>query len=51
MQNAALEALRMAIPAARALPLLACLAIGEERRVVVQYLTSVSVAVQVMPCN
>ncbi len=51
MQNPPLEALRMSIPAARALPLLACLAIGEERRVVIEYLTSVSVAVQVTPCT
>jgi hypothetical protein len=51
MQNPPLEALRMSIPAARVLPLLACLAIGEERRVVIEYLTSVSVAVQVTPCN
>jgi len=46
-----LEALRRAIPAARALPLLRLLALGAPGRVVLEYLDVSRVAVQVQPCS
>lgn len=46
----ALEALRTSIPVARALPLLQALARGESRRVVVDYLDNVRLAVDCRPC-
>jgi hypothetical protein len=44
-----LESLRRTIPAARALPLLAALAQGEEARVTLDYLEDLALAVQVLP--
>ena len=51
MQDSRLEALRAGIPAARALPLLRQLALGEPGRVVLEYLDVHRVAVDVMPCR
>jgi hypothetical protein len=45
MADAALEALRREIPAARALPLLVLLASGRPGRTVIEYLDGVSLAV------
>jgi hypothetical protein len=50
MQDSRLEALRRSIPAARALPLIRQLALGEPGRVVLEYLDVHSVAVDVTPC-
>jgi len=50
LQDAALEALRMAIPAARGLPLLQAIAQQENCRVVLDYLDSTRLAVEVNPC-
>jgi hypothetical protein len=47
LPDPALEAVRRSIPAARALPLLALLARGEPGRVVLEYLSDVSLAVEV----
>jgi hypothetical protein len=47
LADAALESLRRAIPAARALPLLALLAAGKDGRVVLEYLEGASLAVEV----
>ncbi len=46
----ALEALRMAIPAARGLPLLQALAQQKDRRVVLDYLDDVRLAIEVSAC-
>jgi len=51
MADAALEALRSSIPAARSLPLLAQLARQASGRVVIDYLDGVRLAVQVTPCH
>ena len=51
MADAALEALRVSIPAARSLPLLAQLAQRTSGRVVIDYLDGVRLAVQVNPCH
>jgi len=51
MSDAALEALRVSIPAARSLPLLAQLARQTSGRVVIDYLNGVRLAVQVSPCH
>ena len=50
LEVATLEALRSAFPAARGLPLLRALALGQERRVVIDYLEGMQLAVQVQPC-
>ena len=50
LDNAALEALRRAIPAARSLPLLRGLAQGQTARVVLDYLDSARLEVAVSPC-
>ena len=50
LQDAALEALRMAIPAARGLPLLQAIALKENCCVVLEYLDSTRLAVEVNPC-
>jgi hypothetical protein len=50
MPNAALESLRLAIPAARCLPLLRQLAHGEAGRTVLDYLDVSRVIVRVEPC-
>ena len=50
LDNAALEALRMAIPAARSLPLLRCIAQRQAARVVLDYLDSTRLEVAVSPC-
>jgi len=49
MDDARLEALRSAIPAARALPLLACIAREEPGRAVIEYLDGLALAVMVRP--
>jgi hypothetical protein len=51
MQVPELEALRTAIPAARALPLLQLLATGADGRTVLDYLDTARAAVQVEPCS
>ena len=51
MRDSRLEALRASIPAARALPLIRQLALGEPGRVVLEYLDVHRVAVDVMPCR
>lgn len=50
LDDTALEALRVAIPAARGLPLLRAIALGQEQRVVLDYLDGTSLAVTVTPC-
>lgn len=49
LSSNALEALRLAIPAARALPLLHTLARGEAARVVLDYLDTARIAVELTP--
>ena len=49
-QDAALEALRLAIPAARGLPLLQAIAQHKNRRVVLDYLDNMRLAIEVNPC-
>jgi hypothetical protein len=51
MADAALEALRCAIPAARSLPLLRSLAMGSADRTIIDYLDVARIAVQVEPCR
>jgi hypothetical protein len=51
LADPALEALRRAIPAARGLPLLQCIARGEGGRVVLDYLAPLRLDVQVEPCR
>jgi Beta-ketoacyl synthase, N-terminal domain len=51
MADAALEALRVSIPAARSLPLLAQLARRTSGRVIIDYLDGMRLAVQVNPCH
>ena len=51
MADAGLEALRVAIPAARSLPLLALLARQASGRVVIEWLDSTPLAVEVNPCR
>lgn len=48
--DAALETLRMAIPAARGLPLLQAIAQQKNRRVVLDYLDNTRLAIEVSPC-
>jgi hypothetical protein len=50
MQDAALEALRRSIPAARALPLLEAIARRQARSVALAYLDPLQLAVEVAPC-
>lgn len=50
LEDATLEALRSAFPAARGLPLLQAMAMRQERRVVVDYLDGMQLAVRVRPC-
>lgn len=50
MADPGLESLRTSIPAARALPLLQCIATGESRVVVLAYLDPSQFAVEVAPC-
>jgi hypothetical protein len=49
--DAALEALRISIPAARSLPLLRQLARREQARVTIDYLDTQRVAVEIAPCR
>ncbi len=49
LANADLEALKLAIPAARSLPLLQAIAQGKPRRVVLDYLDPLHLAVEVSP--
>ncbi len=51
MAESQLEALRRAIPAARALPLLQLLAAGHGGRTILEYLDVSRIAVQVDPCS
>ncbi|HSZ08144.1 MAG TPA: beta-ketoacyl synthase chain length factor [Steroidobacteraceae bacterium] len=51
MTDSQLEALRVAIPAARSLPLLRLLAIGAPGRVILEYLDVSRAAVQIEPCS
>ncbi|MDZ4141348.1 MAG: beta-ketoacyl synthase chain length factor [Methylotenera sp.] len=48
--DATLESLRMAIPAARGLPLLQAIAQQKNRRVVLDYLDNTRLAIEVSPC-
>ena len=50
LDNADLEALKLAIPAARSLPLLQAIAQGRPKRVVLDYLAPLRLAVDVVPC-
>jgi hypothetical protein len=50
LADAALESVRVAIPAARSLPLLAAVAAGESARIVIDYLEPLRLAVEVEPC-
>jgi hypothetical protein len=50
LADAQLEQLRVAIPAARCLPLLQALALARRQTVVVDYLDGLQLAVQVAPC-
>jgi len=50
LDDVALEDLRSAIPAARGLPLLRAVALGEARRVVLDYLDNIRLAVAMTPC-
>lgn len=50
LQDAGLEQMRAAIPAARSLPILRALAAGEARRVVIDYLDELHLAVRITPC-
>lgn len=49
LPDAALEALRLAVPAARSLPLLSALAQGHAKRLVLENLTGANLAVEVSP--
>lgn len=51
LENAELEALRRQIPCARGLPLLQALASGRPGRVVLDYLSPLSLAVEIQPCR
>ena len=50
LDDAVLETLRIAIPAARGLPLLRAIALRQDQRVVLDYLDSTCLAVVVAPC-
>jgi hypothetical protein len=50
LDDAALENLRMAIPAARGLPLLRGIALRQDKHVVLDYLDSTRLAVAIAPC-
>ena len=50
LEDAALEALRTAIPAARGLPLLRAIALRQDQRVVLDYLDSTRLAVEIAQC-
>lgn len=50
LQDAELEALRMAIPSARGLPLLQAIAMQQKRRLVLDYLDDTRLAIEVSPC-
>jgi hypothetical protein len=51
ISDPALETLRTAVPAARALPLLQALALGDERQVVLDYLDDVVMRIALSPCR
>ena len=50
MQNAELEAMRLGIPAARALPLLAALASGKSAQISIAYFAQNHLSVRITPC-
>jgi hypothetical protein len=50
LQDSRLEALRRTIPAARSLPLIRQLALGEQGRTILEYLDAWNLAVDVAPC-
>jgi hypothetical protein len=51
LDDAVLESLRFAIPAARGLPLLQGIALRQDKRVVLDYLDSTRLAVEIAPCK
>lgn len=51
VDNAALESLRSAIPAARCLPLIQCISSRRTGPVVLDYLQNLQLTVQVSPCD
>ena len=51
LADGALESLRYAIPAARGLPLLQGIALRQDKRVVLDYLESTRLAVEIAPCK
>jgi hypothetical protein len=51
MADPALEALRIAIPAARSLPLLQAVAVNEPAALVLDYLDHLRLALEVVPCG
>ena len=50
LDDTGLESLRLAIPAARGLPLLRAIALKQSERVVLDYLDTTRLAVVVTPC-
>ena len=50
LDDAALEKLRIAVPAARGLPLLCCIARRQDKHVVLDYLDNTRLAVAIAPC-
>jgi hypothetical protein len=50
LDDAALESMRASFPAARCLPLLGALALGQERQVVIDYLEGMQLSVRAAPC-
>jgi hypothetical protein len=50
LDDAALESLRLAIPAARGLPLLRGIALRQDKHLVLDYLDSTRLAVAITPC-
>jgi hypothetical protein len=51
LEDSRLETLRRTNPAARSLPLIRQLALGEQGRVILEYLDALSLAVEVVPCR
>jgi hypothetical protein len=51
LEDSRLETLRRTNPAARSLPLIRQLALGEQGSVILEYLDALSLAVEVVPCR
>lgn len=51
MTSSELDALRLAIPAARGLPLLRAVALGESAHVILEYLDPLQLSIRIEPCN